>query len=321
VIDIGERGLGAGWEVSKVERHSPYIAFVPIIEGCNKFCTYCIVPYSRGREQSRVATDIVREVEILKSEGYREVHLIGQNVNSYRPKLTKGLDGFDGATPFARLLRSVAATGMERIKFTTSFPRDFHADIIKAMEEHENLCDWVHLPIQSGSDSILQAMRRGHTSRDYLRRVEIIKSARRKISLSSDVIIGFPGETPQDFKETMNLVEQCQYDALYIFKYSVRKGTPSARLPDSVSKEEKTERFLELEKLQQAIQKKIYADYVGQVVNVLVEGESAKSKKDMTGHTTCQKVINFPANNNRKGEMIRVRVSEAKPNSLYGQAV
>ena len=162
VLDLGDRAAGESWNVSPVERHSPYVAFVPIIEGCNKFCSFCIVPYSRGREKSRDAQEIIDEVRTLKELGYKEVHLIGQNVNSYRPRSQAGLEGFPGATAFSRLLRAVAATGIERLKFTTSFPRDFHPDIVSAIEEYPNLCDWVHLPAQSGSDRILEAMRRGH---------------------------------------------------------------------------------------------------------------------------------------------------------------
>lgn len=320
-IDLGERDEDYGWNVSKSERHSPHVAFVPIIEGCNKFCTYCIVPYSRGRERSRKAADIIREVSRLREEGYKEVHLIGQNVNSYRPLLVEGLEGFEGATPFARLLRAVAATGMERIKFTTSFPRDFHADIVAALDEHENLCNWVHLPVQSGSDRILRAMRRGHKISDYLRRVEALKSARRHIALTSDIIVGFPGETAEDFDATMRLVEECQYDGLYIFKYSVRRGTPAAKLTDSVSDEEKTARFLALERLQRGIQRAIYKNYVGREVSVLVEGESAKSAQDMTGHSTCHKVLNFKGAQSLIGKITRVRVKEAKTNSLYGELV
>lgn len=320
-LDLGERATDDDWNVSTVERHSHYVAFVPIIEGCNKFCTYCIVPYSRGRERSRRASDIIREVLRLRDEGYREVHLIGQNVNSYRPLATEGLEGFRGATPFSRLLRAVAATGMERIKFTTSFPRDFHTDIIAAIDEHENLCNWVHLPIQSGSDRVLRAMRRGHKAVDYLRRVEAVKSARRHIALTSDIIVGFPGETEEDFEATMRLVEACQYDGLYIFKYSLRPGTPAAKLPDNVSGEEKTARFLALEQLQRKIQKKIYANYVGREVCVLVEGESAKSVSDMTGHSTCHKVVNFEGTSDLAGKSVRIRVKEAKMNSLYGEMV
>ncbi|HEV2706066.1 MAG TPA: tRNA (N6-isopentenyl adenosine(37)-C2)-methylthiotransferase MiaB [Pyrinomonadaceae bacterium] len=317
--DLGERLEGESWEVSHVERHSRYVAFLPIIEGCNKFCTYCIVPYSRGRERSRTASEIVREVSRLLEEGFREVHLIGQNVNSYRPRTEAGLEHVAGATPFSRLLRAVAATGMPRIKFTTSFPRDFHPDIVDAIDEHENLCNWVHLPVQSGDDRVLRAMRRGYKTADYLSKVEAIKKARRRIALTSDIIVGFPGETDKEFEGTMRLVEQCQYDSLYIFKYSERKGTPAAKLSDTVSEEVKTERFLALERLQKGIQKKIFEDYVGQVLDVLVEGESSKSVSDMTGHSTCNKVLNFPCGVDLAGQIVKVRVTEAKPNSLYGE--
>jgi tRNA-2-methylthio-N6-dimethylallyladenosine synthase len=319
MLDLGERGEEDTWAVSPVERHSPYVAFVPIIEGCNKFCSYCIVPFSRGRERSRPAAEIVRDIRRLRAEGFREVQLIGQNVNSYRPRVTEGLEDFRGATPFSRLLRAVAATGMERIKFTTSFPRDFHADIVAALDEHENLCDWVHLPVQSGNDRILRAMRRGYKAADYLRRVEEIKSARRRLALTSDIIVGFPGESAEEFEDTMSLVERCQYDGLYIFKYSERKGTPAASLPDDVSDEEKKARFLALERLQRRIQSRIYQDYIGREVEVLVEGESAKSAQDMTGHSTCQKVVNFPGTLALKGSTVRVRITEAKTNSLYGE--
>jgi tRNA-2-methylthio-N6-dimethylallyladenosine synthase len=317
-IDLGERAEGEEWNVSAVERHSPHVAFVPIIEGCNKFCTYCIVPFSRGREKSRPATEIIAEVERLRREGYKEVHLIGQNVNSYRPRTDAGLEGFAGVTPFSRLLRAVAATRMERIKFTTSFPRDFHTDIVAALDENDNLCDWVHLPVQSGSNRVLRAMRRGYKVEDYLNRVEAIKSARRRLSLTSDIIIGFPGETAEEFEETIKLVEQCQYDGLYIFKYSERPGTPAAALADDVSKEEKAARFLALETLQKNIQRRIYEEYVGREVRVLVEGESAKSQSDVTGHSTCHKVVNFPGDTSLIGQEVRVRITAAKANSLYG---
>lgn len=318
-LDLGARASGESWNVSMFERHSPHVAFVPIIEGCNKFCSYCIVPFSRGREKSRPALEIVDEIKKLLEQGYKEVHLIGQNVNSYRPRADRFLEKYQGATPFARLLRAVAATQMERIKFTTSFPRDFHTDIVRALDEHENLCDWVHLPVQSGSDRILKAMRRGYTSKDYLERVSSIKSARRRLSLTSDIIVGYPGETSEDFGETMKLVEQCQYDSLYIFKYSERSGTPAAKLSDDVSASEKKARFLSLERLQRQVQQKIYQSYVGKPVSVLVEGLSAKSPEDMTGHTTCNKVVNFPCPENLLGQVLTVRISEAKTNSLYGR--
>ncbi len=176
VTDLGQRELDYDWSVSDTQRNSPYVAFLPIIEGCNKFCTYCIVPFSRGRELSLPASEIIRHVLTLRSQGIKEVHLIGQNVNSYRPETETGLEKFKGSTPFSRLLRAVAATGIERIKFNTSFPRDFHPDIVDAIDECENLSTWVHLPIQSGSDRILKAMKRGHTFAGYLKRIEKIRA-------------------------------------------------------------------------------------------------------------------------------------------------
>lgn len=321
VIDLDERQEGEVWDVSPAERRSPYVAFVPIIEGCNKFCSFCIVPYSRGREKSRDAREIVDEVLRLRSLGYKEVHLIGQNVNSYRPRSTEALEEYPGATPFSRLLRAVANTGMERIKFTTSFPRDFHPDIVSALEEYPNLCDWVHLPAQSGSDRILKSMRRGHNTVDYLKRVEGIKNSKRRLSLTSDIIVGFPGETDEDFAATMRLVKKCEYDALYIFKYSKRSGTPAAKLDDAISEEEKSVRFMALEELQTSVQGKLYNAYVGRKVSVLVERESARSSEDMAGHSTCHKVVNFKANQTRPGDIVDVLITEGKPNSLYGELI
>ena len=320
IIDLGERAEFDRWDVPATARTSKYVAFVPIIEGCNKFCTYCIVPFSRGREKSRTAAEIVAEIRALREHGYREIHLIGQNVNSYRPMTEAGLEGFKGATQFCRLLRAVAATGMERVKFTTSFPRDFHPDIVAAIDEHENLCDWVHLPVQSGSDRILRAMRRGHTVVDYLRRVETIKKARRRIAITSDIIIGFPGETDADFRDTMALVERVGYHGLYLFKYSERPGTPAAKLEDDVSRQEKSERFAALEQIQRQQQQRIYRDYLGREVRVLAEAASSKSESDVTGHSTCHKVVNFPRGEVSLGDVINVRVTEVKPNSLYGEA-
>ncbi|HEX3143902.1 MAG TPA: tRNA (N6-isopentenyl adenosine(37)-C2)-methylthiotransferase MiaB, partial [Pyrinomonadaceae bacterium] len=321
VIDLDERHEGEVWDVPATERASKYVAFVPIIEGCNKFCTYCIVPYSRGREKSRTAADILAEVHELRRHGYKEIHLIGQNVNSYRPRTDGGMQSLKGATPFCRLLRAVAATGMERIKFTTSFPRDFHPDIVATIDEHENLCNWIHLPVQSGSDRVLSAMRRGHTAGDYLKRIEAIRKARRQMAITSDIIVGFPGETPDDFAATVKLVEQVGYDALYIFKYSERKGTPAASLADDVSREEKAERFARLENVQRQFQQRLYDSYVGRELSVLVERESSKSRSDMSGHSSCHKVVNFPGDESLLGTIVNVRVTAAKQNSLYGEVI
>lgn len=321
VLDLGERGETDSWDVSPVERHSPHVAFIPIIEGCNKFCSFCIVPYSRGRERSRPASEIIAEVKNLQALGYKEIHLIGQNVNSYRPRVEDGLEGFKGATPFCRLLRAVANTGMPRIKFTTSFPRDFHPDIVTAIEENPNLCDWIHLPVQSGSDRVLKLMRRGHTRNDYWQRIERIKNSQRRLALTSDIIVGFPGETDEDFRQTLELVEQCEYDSIYIFKYSKRAGTPAANFTDDVPEKEKTARFQALEEVQRKNQQRIYQSYVGRTLQVLVEKQSTRSESDLSGHSTCNKVVNFAGDRSLEGELVEVLVTAAKTNSLYGANV
>lgn len=321
VLDLGERGETDSWDVSPAERHSPHVAFIPIIEGCNKFCSFCIVPYSRGRERSRPASEIVAEVKNLQTLGYKEIQLIGQNVNSYRPRVEDGLEGFKGATSFCRLLRAVAATGMPRIKFTTSFPRDFHPDIVTAIEENPNLCDWIHLPVQSGSDRVLKLMRRGHTRNDYRQRIERIKNSQRRLALTSDIIVGFPGETDEDFRQTLELVEQCEYDSLYIFKYSKRAGTPAANFTDNVPEQEKKARFLALEEVQRKNQERIYQAYVGRTLQVLVERQSTRSENDLSGHSTCNKVVNFAGDRSLEGELVDVHVTAAKTNSLYGAFV
>ena len=317
-LDVGEREDDYDWTVADTHRHSRYVAFLPIIEGCNKFCTYCIVPFSRGRERSLPAVEIVRQVEDLKANGVREVHLIGQNVNSYRPENDAGLEGFEGKSAFARLLRAVAATGIERIKFTTSFPRDFRPDIVEAIEEYENLCNWVHLPVQSGSNKVLKLMRRGHTIEKYFEKVDRVKHSWRDISLTTDIIVGFPGETEADFRDTVKMVEYCGFDSAYIFKYSPRPGTPAFEMPDDVSPAEKTLRFLELENAQKSIQAKRLQRYLDQKLKVLTEGKSSRTM-GLTGHSTCHKVVNFAGSKDLLGSVANVRITEIKTNSLFGE--
>ena len=321
-LDVGEREDNYDWTVADTHRHSPFVAFVPIIEGCNKFCTYCIVPFSRGRERSLPASEIVRQVSALRQSGVKEVHLIGQNVNSYRPETDSGLEGFAGKSAFSRLLRAVAATGMERIKFTTSFPRDFRDDIVDSIEENENLCNWVHLPVQSGSNRVLGLMKRGHTIDSYKRKIDRIRSSTRNISITTDVIVGFPGETEADFLDTVELFEYCQYDAAYIFKYSPRPGTPAFDMSDTVSPAEKTIRFLELEKVQRRLQaERLNSFVVGTVLKVLVEGTSARNDDALTGHSTCHRVVNFKGSMELLGNIVDVRITEARSNSLVGEVV
>jgi tRNA-2-methylthio-N6-dimethylallyladenosine synthase len=319
VADLGEREPDYDWSVADRQRHSRYVAFVPIIEGCNKFCTYCIVPFSRGREVSLPASDIIRHVLGLRREGVKEIHLIGQNVNSYRPTTDSGLEAFHGATPFSRLLRAVAATGIERIKFNTSFPRDFHPDIIDAINEHENLCNWVHLPVQSGSDSVLKRMKRGHTIESYFRKIDKLKESARDVALTTDIIVGFPGETEADFEATRKAVEYCGFDSAYIFKYSPRPGTPAFEMADDVTPGEKKLRFMELERVQKRSQQQRLQRYLGKTIQVLAEKTSARSADDITGHSTCHKLVNFRGPQDLIGKLIDVRIREIKANSLFGE--
>lgn len=321
IVDLGDRERDYEWNVADPQRHSPHVAFVPIIEGCNKFCTYCIVPFSRGREVSLPASEIVRSILEMRRSGIKEVHLIGQNVNSYRPATESGLEGFPGKTPFSRLLRAVAATGIERIKFNTSFPRDFKSDIVDAINEHENLCNWVHLPVQSGSDRVLKMMKRGHTIDSYREKIDYMRSSARDISITTDIIVGFPGESVEDFEDTVRLVEYAGYDAAYIFKYSPRPGTPAFEMADDVSAAEKTRRFRELETVQRRSQTERLRRYIGRVLDVLVEKPAARFDDQVSGHSTCHKVVNFAGSRDLIGRIVDVRVSEVKSNSLLGSLV
>jgi tRNA-2-methylthio-N6-dimethylallyladenosine synthase len=319
------------FELQADQRRTGYIAYITITEGCNKFCSFCIVPFTRGRERSRPPERIIFEARDLHRQGFKEVHLLGQNVNSYglsgRYHGNSGNSGNsvvegEGEITFARLLERVASeSGIPRIKFTTSYPRDFDQEIVKVIDEHEALCEWVHLPAQSGSDRVLRAMRRGYTRVEYLDKIAAIKRARKDIAITGDLIVGFPGETEDDFNETLSLVAEVEYDGLYIFKYSPRPRTPAATYPDSIPDEVKTERFLKLEEIQKRVQQRRYERYLGRIVEVLVEGRSARSASHMSGHTRCHKVVNFEAEEKILGEIVKVKITEAKPHSLYGVLV
>lgn len=326
VIDVRLSKEAEFLELQADNRQTKHIAYITITEGCNKFCSFCIVPFTRGRERSRPADRIVEEAKSLGKQGYQEIHLLGQNVNSY------GLSGRYHGNPvsaeesagitFARLLARVAEeSGVPRIKFTTSYPRDFDDEIVRVMDEHDNLCEWVHLPAQSGNDRVLRAMRRGYTRREYIDKIEAIKRSKKDIAITGDMIVGFPGETDDDFSETMSLVAEVEYDGLYIFKYSPRPRTPAAAYADSITEEVKTERFLMLQDLQDRIQKRRYERYIGRTVEVLVEGMSSRSSSDYTGHTRCNKVVNFPIASDMLGRLAQVKVTEVKSHSLYGVMV
>jgi tRNA-2-methylthio-N6-dimethylallyladenosine synthase len=318
------------YELEPAARQTPHVAFVTITEGCNKFCSYCIVPFTRGRERSRRADNIVDEVRRLTQQGYQEVQLLGQNVNSYgtsgrlhgsQPQSTLPGQPVDEIS-FAQLLERVAReSGVRRLKYTTSYPRDFDAEVVRVMDDHDNLCEWIHLPAQSGSDRVLRAMRRGYSFSDYMARIESIRRGRKDYAITGDIIVGFPGETDEDFDQTLRLAAEVEYDGLYIFNYSPRPRTPAAAYADSVPDEVKAERFARLQELQRRIQLRRYQRYTGRTVEVLVEGESSRSGADLTGHTRCQKVVNFPGTSELIGRLVQIRVTATKPNSLYGELV
>jgi tRNA-2-methylthio-N6-dimethylallyladenosine synthase len=327
-IDVSLTKDADFYELEGASRQTAQVAYISIIEGCNKFCSYCIVPYTRGRERSRPAARILAEARDLAARGFKEVHLIGQNVNSYglsgryRGNVSSGKQPAAGEVTFAQLLDLVASeSGLPRIKFTTSYPRDFDREVVRVMDAHASLCEWVHLPAQSGSDRVLRLMRRGYTRRDYSEKIAAIKTAKKEMAITGDIIVGFPGETEEDFQETLSLVAEVEYDGLYIFKYSPRPKTAAAAYEDSVPEEVKTERFLKLQELQNRIQKLKYEKYIGREVEVLVEGMSARSDAQLTGHTRCNKVVNFNGAAAILGKLVKVKVQEARRHSLSGLLV
>lgn len=292
-------------------------AFVSVMEGCSKYCTYCVVPYTRGEEVSRPLADVIAEIETLAAQGVREINLLGQNVNAYRGAMEDG-----EIASFALLLHYVAAVdGIDRIRFTTSHPLEFTDDIIEAFAEIPQLVNHLHLPVQSGSNRILAEMKRGHQREDYLEIMRKIKAVRPGISLSSDFIIGFPGETEQDFEDTMALIEEVGYDFSYSFIFSPRPGTPAANFPDDVSLEVKEQRLQRLKQRLNDMFMAISESMIGTVQSVLVEGKSKKNPLHLTGRTENNRVVNFAAHPRLIGQFVDVFITEALPNSLRGRVV
>ncbi len=297
-----------------VLRVNNYKAYVNIIYGCNKFCTYCIVPYTRGRERSRLKEDVLAEVKKLVDDGYKEVTLLGQNVNAY------GKDIYDDYT-MANLLEDVAKMGIPRIRFTTSHPWDFTDEMIDVIAKYPNIMPSVHLPVQSGSSRILKLMGRRYTRESYLELFHKIKDKVPGVSISTDIIVGFPGETEEDFQETLSLVRECQYDNAFTFVFSKREGTPACRLADPVPQEEKEERLQRLNEVVNTYFLENNKKLVGKEVEVLVEGISEK-KHMYYGYTDTNKLINFSSKKElTPGDLVMVKVSEAKTWSLDGEAV
>jgi tRNA-2-methylthio-N6-dimethylallyladenosine synthase len=290
---------------------SPHRAYVNIMQGCNNFCSYCIVPFVRGREISRDSSNILSEVREHASRGVKEVFLLGQNVNSY-----------DGGMSFPDLLRNIHATeGIERIRFTTSHPKDVSDGLIACFAELEKICSHIHLPFQSGSDSVLQAMNRSYTRQSYLSLVEHLKTARPDISFSADVIVGFPGETKEAYLETLDVIKAVRFDVLYSFKYSERPGTKAADLDDDVSLEEKDIRLRNLQDLQRVITLENNRTRIGKIFKVLVDGVSSRHSNQVQGRTTHNTIVNFEADTALTGKMVDVRIIRANQNSLTGNLV
>jgi tRNA-2-methylthio-N6-dimethylallyladenosine synthase len=299
-------------------RDNPHRAYITIIEGCDKSCAYCVVPFTRGPERSRTSDSVMAEARRLAEQGYTEIQLLGQIVNSYRDPSPAGWD-------FATLLDRVAQVdGIRRVRYTTSHPRDFVKGIVDAMDGNPVLCDHVHLPVQSGSSRVLAAMDRLYTRDDYMRRIEWLKSAKRSYSITTDIIVGFPGETDADFEKTLDLLDEVQYDSLFSFKYSPRPNTAALTMEDRIPEDEKQRRLLILQEKQRAIQIRRNAELIGSVKEVLVEGRH-ESLGQWIGRTSDNRTLNFThedtSENGLVGQYRPVRVTRSGPNSLVGESV
>lgn len=297
-----------------VRRFGRYKAWVNIMYGCDKFCTYCIVPYTRGKERSRAMEDILQELRELKAQGYREVTLLGQNVNAYGKDL-----GIEGG--FAALLRESAKTGIDRIRFTTSHPWDFSDEMIGAIASCDNIMPFIHLPVQSGDSDVLRRMGRRYTIEQYRSLFDRIKAAIPGCAVSTDIIVGFPNESDEQFAHTMDIVDYCRFDNAYTFIYSPREGTPAARMADSVPMEVKQERLARLNKRWNAYALENNQAYVGRIVKVLVDGPSKKDEHIYSGYTETNKMVNFTADKVQAGEIIEVKITQARTWSLNGEAI
>ena len=298
-----------------VDRKSNVKAFVTIMYGCNNFCTYCVVPYVRGRERSRKPEDIIKEIEGLVAQGYKEVTLLGQNVNSYGK-------GLEEEITFADLLRKInEIEGLERVRFMTSHPKDLTMDVIYAIRDCDKLCEQIHLPVQCGSDRILNIMNRHYTRDYYLNLAKEIRKEIPDVTFSTDLIVGFPGETEEDFQDTLDLVKQVQYDAAFTFIYSRRNNTPADKMEDQISDEIKHDRF---NRLVEVVNESIIAGnkaMEGKVVEVLVEGVSKNDESKLTGRTRNAKLVNFPGCKELIGKLVNVKIVKANSFSLVGEIV
>ncbi|ABS34588.1 tRNA (N6-isopentenyl adenosine(37)-C2)-methylthiotransferase MiaB [Clostridium botulinum] len=298
-----------------IDRKNSMKAFVTIMYGCNNFCTYCIVPYVRGRERSRTPENIEAEIKKLISEGYKEITLLGQNVNSYGKDLEPNVT-------FAELLKRVNnIEGLERVRFMTSHPKDLTDDVIEAIAKCDKLCEQIHLPVQSGSSEILKKMNRHYDREKYLDVVSKIKKLIPNVALSTDIIVGFPGETEKDFEETLSLVKEVEYDSAFTFLYSIRKGTPAAKFEDQVPEDVKHKRFNRLVEVLNEISAKKNKAYEGKIEEVLVEGTSKNDENKLMGRTRTGKLVNFIGDKDSIGELVNVKIIKANSFSLTGEEI
>ncbi len=297
-----------------VKRDSKYKAWVNIMYGCDKFCTYCIVPYTRGKQRSRRHEDILEEVKDLVKEGYKEVTLLGQNVNAY------GKDLSDGYT-MENLLEDTAKTGIERIRFVTSHPWDFTDGMIDVIAKYDNVMPYIHLPIQSGSNKILKLMGRRYTKESYLTLFKKIKEKIPNCSVTTDIIVAFPGETEEDFQDTLDVVNECKYDSAFTFIFSPRVGTPAARMENNLSEEVKSERLQRLNEIVNKYSKEANDRYLGKIVPVLLEGVSEKDDECLMGYTDTMKLVNVKCDKKLIGNIVNVKITDVKTWSMDGEIV
>ena len=304
---------GNVYEGIPVKRDSKYTAWVNIMYGCDKFCTYCIVPYTRGKQRSRLNTDIINEVKELVKDGYKEVTLLGQNVNAYGKDL-------DANYTFANLLEDVAKTNIDRIRFVTSHPWDFTDEMIEVISKYDNIMPYIHLPIQSGSDDILKKMGRKYTIKEYTTLFNKLKSKIPNVSISTDIIVGFPNETEEDFNATLDIVRKLRYDLAYTFIYSKREGTPASKMEDTITLETKKERLAKLNELVNECAKENNMKYLNKEVKVLLTDHSDKLG-NLSGYTDTMKLVNVKADDKYLGEIVNVKITDAKTWSLDGVLV
>ena len=305
----------APYAINTLVRNPKVSSFVTITKGCDNFCSFCVVPFTRGREKSRLLSELLQDVRSLVSRGVKEVTLLGQNVNSYRSP--------DGAGGFTDLLRAVCSeTEIERVRFTTSHPKDFNDELIDVMVKHQNkLGDYLHLPVQSGSSRILDRMNRGYTREEYIEKINKLKKACPEMSLSTDIIVGFPGETSEDFDQTLSMLEEIKYENVYGFKYSPRPFTKALKFTDHVPESVKEERLETLMVLQDKLGFQFCQKYQDRTLSVLVEGPSRTNQDVLTGRTTHNKVVNFLGGSELIGQMVDIRITKAFPFSLRGELI